>query len=231
MDQTNNAMQSLHVRGVLFDMDGVLIDSTSADERSWRRWARFHGMEGIFSPQATHGRRTIDTLRLLRPDLDPLIELDRMEAFDAEESDGMVLLAGVDRLLAALPPNTWTVVTSASDQVMRTRLETAGLTLPPNVVTAESVTNGKPHPEPYLTAAKLLNLDPTECLVVEDSPTGIEAGKAAGCKVLAVAFSHSATQLAGADWIVSSLGQVAVRPENDGRIMIRGWGRGLAPAD
>jgi sugar-phosphatase len=148
--------------------DGVLISSIAADERSWLRWAHLHGMEGTFSLRATHGRRTIDTLRLLRPDLDPLIELNRLEGFDAEETDGLVLLAGVDRLIAALPPNTWTVVTSASDRVMRSRLQTAGLTLPPKVVTADSVIYGKPHPEPYVAGASLLSLEPRECLVIID---------------------------------------------------------------
>jgi mannitol-1-/sugar-/sorbitol-6-phosphatase len=159
-----NQSRPVRVRGVLFDMDGVLIDSTSADERSWLRWARFHGMERTFSPQSTHGRRTIDTIRLLRPDLDALVELDRMEAFDAEETDGIVLLAGVETVISALPPNSWTIVTSASEQVMKTRLRRAGLKFPPNMVTADSVTRGKPHPEPYLMAANVLNLEPPECL-------------------------------------------------------------------
>ena len=210
-----NQSRPVRVRGVLFDMDGVLIDSTSADERSWLRWARFHGMERTFSPQSTHGRRTIDTVRLLRPDLDALVELDRMEAFDAEETDGIVLLAGVETVISALPPNSWTIVTSASEQVMKTRLRRAGLKFPPNVVTADSVTRGKPHPEPYLMAANVLNLEPPECLVIEDSPTGIRAGKEAGCKVLGVAYSHTAIELADADWVVSSLEQVAVHLESD----------------
>jgi mannitol-1-/sugar-/sorbitol-6-phosphatase len=128
-----------------------------------------------------------------------------MEGFDEDDTDGIVLLRGVETVISALPPNSWTIVTSASEQVMKTRLRRAGLRLPPNVVTADSVTRGKPHPEPYLMAANVLNLEPPECLVIEDSPTGIRAGNEAGCKVLGVAYSHTAIELADADWVVSSL--------------------------
>src|ERR1019366_6528908 len=110
---------TVHVRGVLFDMDGVLISSTGSDEGCWLRWARLHGMEGAFSLQSTHGRRAIDTLRALRPDLDPSIELRRLEDFDAEDLNGVAALPGVQSLIAALPANAWTIVTSASERLMR----------------------------------------------------------------------------------------------------------------
>jgi len=138
-----------------------------------------------------------------------------MEGFDAEDADGIILLPGVKTLFSTLPPNSWTIVTSASEQVMIARLRRVGLELPPNVVTADSVSRGKPDPERYLIAANLLNLKPAECLVIEDSPTGIRARKEAGCKVLGVPYSHGATQLADADWVVSSLEQVAVRLGSD----------------
>jgi sugar-phosphatase len=220
MIDKSSIRQSIHVRGVLFDMDGVLINSTAADERSWLRWAQTHGMEGTFSVQSTHGRRTIDTIRLLRPDLDHQTELNRIEDFDAEETDGIVLLSGVTSLIASLPPNSWTVVTSASDRLMRLRLQSAGLTLPPRVVSADSVVNGKPHPEPYLLGAELLHLFPSECLVIEDSPTGIRAGKAAGCAVLGVAGTHRTDELEDADWIVPSLCHIGASPGENGEITI-----------
>lgn len=215
------ARLTLHVRGVLFDMDGVLISSTGSDERSWLRWARIHGMEGTFSLQSTHGRRTIDTLRALRPDLDPFVELLRLENFDAEDQNGVIALPGVKSLIAALPENAWTIVTSASERLMRTRLQFAGIPLPQNVISADNVTYGKPHPEPYELGARILCVKPSECLVIEDAPTGIKAGKAAGCKVLAVLSSHSAGDLAEADWIVPSLDHVAAIQANDGTIAIR----------
>jgi sugar-phosphatase len=210
------SMQRIEVRGVLFDMDGVLISSTAADELSWLRWARLHGMESTFSLLATHGRRTIDTVRAVRPDLDPDVEVARLEDLDAESEEGMELLPGVTRLIDSLPPRTWTVVTSASHRIMMGRLQAAGFAVPRRVVTADSVQHGKPHPEPYLLGASVLGLDPADCLVIEDAPSGIAAGKAAGCRVLAVATSHPVEELRAADWVVGSLEQVTVSAQESG---------------
>ena len=208
------------VRGLLFDMDGVLISSTAADERTWLRWARFHGMEGSFSLRATHGRRSIDTLRLLRPDLDLASEVLRIEAFDAEDQGGVVSLPGVERLIRSLPANSWAVVTSASEAIMRRRLEAAGIAPPPHFISGDRVTHGKPNPEAYVLGAELLGFSPSECMVDEDAPPGIEAGKAAGCPVLATLSSHGADELAEADWIVPSLEQVFASLGQDARIAI-----------
>ena len=211
---------AVSVRGVLFDMDGVLISSTEADERCWLRWARFHGMEGTFSIQSTHGRRSIDTLRELRPDLDPMMERKRLEDFDAEDPGGAVVLPGVKTLIASLPANTWTIVTSAPESLMRNRLMSTGIPMPESFVSADDVIHGKPHPEPYESGARVLGLKPSECLVIEDAPAGIRAGKAAGCKVLAILSSHSADDLTDADWIVPSLEHVSAIPSDDGTITI-----------
>lgn len=165
------------VHGLLIDMDGVLISSTASDEKCWLRWARFHGMEGSFSVKATHGRRAKDTLRALRPDLDALAELRRLEDFDEEERDGIVVLPGVRQLIAALPPERWTIVSSASERIMRGRLESAGIQAPRRVVTADGVIHGKPHPEPYETGARILGVATGECLVIEDAPSGIRQEK------------------------------------------------------
>jgi sugar-phosphatase len=209
------------VRGILFDMDGVLISSTGADERCWLRWAKHHGMEGTFSLQSTHGRRALDTLRALRPDLDPVIEQRRLEDYDAEDHSGLIILPGVETLLASLPVDRWTIVTSATTRLLEGRLNHAGLPIPAVLVAAERVANGKPHPEPYLTGAKLLGFAPADCLVIEDSPAGIASGKAAGCKVLAVLSSHTQAELAGADWFAASLEQVRVSAQSDGNLSIR----------
>jgi mannitol-1-/sugar-/sorbitol-6-phosphatase len=205
-------------RGILFDMDGVLISSTAADERCWLRWAKYHNMEGTFSLQSTHGRRAIDTLRALRPDLDPVIEQRRLEDYDAEDYSGLIILPGVERFLASLPADRWTIVTSATVRLLEGRLHHAGLPIPRVLVPAEYVTNGKPHPEPYLSGAKLLGLAPADCLVIEDSPAGVASGKAAGSRVLAVLSSHTEEQLAGADWYVQSLEQVSAAVVPDGML-------------
>jgi mannitol-1-/sugar-/sorbitol-6-phosphatase len=212
---------TITVRGILFDMDGVLISSTGADERCWLRWAKHHHMEGTFSLQSTHGRRALDTLRTLRPDLDPVIEQRRLEDYDAEDHSGLIVLPGVEKLLASLPTDRWTIVTSATTRLLEGRLGHAGLPIPAVLVPAEKVANGKPHPEPYLTGAKLLGFAPADCLVIEDSPAGVASGKAAGCRVLAVLSSHAQAELTGADWFVASLAQIAATPQGDGTLSIR----------
>lgn len=208
------------VRGILFDMDGVLISSTDADERCWTRWARYHGMEGSFSLQSTHGRRAIDTLRALRPDLDPEPELRRLEDYDAEDHVGLIVLPGVQRVLASLPRDRWTIVTSATTRLIAERMRYAGLPLPSALVSAETVTNGKPHPEPYQAGASVLGFAPQDCLVIEDSPAGVASGKAAGCTVLAVLTSHASEELTAADWQVGSLEQVTATTAPDGGLIV-----------
>ena len=208
-------------RGILFDMDGVLISSTGADERCWLQWAKHHNMEGAFLIESTHGRRGIDTLRALRPDLDPAVELRRLEDYDAEDYSGLIILPGVEKLLASLPTNRWTIVTSATTRLLEGRLNHAGLPIPKVLVPAEKVANGKPHPEPYLTGAKLLGLAPADCLVIEDSPAGVASGKAAGSPTLAVLSSHTREQLPGADWYIASLEQVTAAPQSNGTLAIR----------
>ncbi len=196
---------TLRVRAILFDMDGVLVSSIGADERSWLRWAHLHGIEDTFSIHSTHGRRTVDTIRATLPHADLATELRRMEDFDAEDTTGTLLYPGVRDLLASLAPSQWSIVTSASERILRHRLSLFGVTLPPQVVTAESVTRGKPDPEPYRIGAAQLGLASTDCLVLEDAPSGIRAAKAAGCSVLAVASSHAPGELHEADWIIPSL--------------------------
>jgi sugar-phosphatase len=177
-------------------------------------------MEGSFSIHATHGKRDIDTLRALRPDLDPSIELKLLEDFGMEDVNGVVALPGATSLIAALPANAWTIVTSASERLMRRRLQAAGIPLPRCVISAETVIHGKPHPGPYKMGADILSVRPSECMVLEDTPAGIKAGKAAGCSVLAILSSHSAEDLAEADWIVPSLEHVTATPAHDSMIAI-----------
>jgi sugar-phosphatase len=206
----------VHVRGILFDMDGVLISSLGSVERSWTKWGAMRNIDGALAIKTAHGQRAIETVRKLRPDLNDVEELKLIEEIEIADNDDIEVLQGVPRILAALPEKYWTIVTSATEKLARSRLGYAGLAVPNHIITADMVTDGKPHPEPYLKGAALLRLKAEDCLVIEDSSSGAIAGHAAGCKVLATLFSHTTKELAAADWIVQSLEDVTVCAKDDG---------------
>jgi len=205
----------LHPRGILFDMDGVLISSLGSVERSWEKWALSRGIDPALAIRTAHGRRAIETVRLLRPDLNDLAELEWIEEMEVADNVGLEMLAGVRPILEALPEKFWTVVTSATDRLARSRMAHGGVPVPARIVSADMVTNGKPDPEPYLKGSDFLGLAPPDCLVIEDSASGAQAGHAAGCKVLATLFSHSLESLVDADWVVRSLEDVRVEVVRD----------------
>jgi sugar-phosphatase len=205
----------LQVRGILFDMDGVLVSSLGSVERSWAKWGEMRGVDAALAIKTAHGQRAIETVRRLRPDLNDIEELKVIEGIEIADKDDIQILAGVPRILGALPKKFWTVVTSATEKLARSRLGYAGLAVPEHFITADMVTHGKPNPEPYLKGAALLGLKPEDCLVIEDSSAGAVAGRAAGCKVLATLFSHTVESLTAADWIVQSLEGVTVRTLED----------------
>jgi sugar-phosphatase len=200
----------VRTKGLLFDMDGVLISSLGSVERSWQIWAERHGLDVRQTIKTAHGMRAIETVRKLRPDADHLAELKIIEDLEVADTDDLKILDGVMAILGSLPQTYWTIVTSATERLARARLGFAGITAPEHLVTADMVVNGKPHPEPYLKGAKNLGLAPEDCIVIEDSTSGAKAGHAAGCKVLATTFSHTIEQLAAADWIVESLAGVKI---------------------
>jgi sugar-phosphatase len=201
----------LRVRGILFDMDGVLVSSLGSVERSWKTWAESREIDPALAIRTAHGRRAIETVRLLRPDLNDEQELQWLEDMEVADNDGLEILHGVKPIIGSLPQKHWTVVTSATDRLARARMAYGGIPVPARMITADLVTKGKPDPEPYRRGAELLGLAPADCLVIEDSASGAKAGHAAGCKVLATLFSHSLESLAIADWIVRSLEDVQVR--------------------
>jgi mannitol-1-/sugar-/sorbitol-6-phosphatase len=208
----------VRTKGLLFDMDGVLISSLGSVERSWQTWAERHGLDVRETIKTAHGMRAIETVRSLKPDADHLAELKVIEDLEIGDNDGLEVLDGVLSILQPVPQKYWTIVTSATERLARSRLAFAGIPVPEHIVTADMVTNGKPHPEPYMRGAKILGLAPEDCIVIEDSTSGAKAGHAAGCKVLATTFSHTIAQLTAADWIVASLAQVriTVLPEEQG---------------
>jgi sugar-phosphatase len=203
----------IRCQGILFDMDGILTSSIGSVERSWTRWAEMHGVDPAYACKTAHGCRAIETVAKLRPDLDSEAELKIVEDLEVEDNEGLSVLPGVLELLAALPPCRWTVVTSATERVARVRLAVAGIPVPEKLVTANQVTRGKPHPQPFLTGAALLGIAPAECVVFEDSSSGAVAGRAAGCTVIATTFSHSVEALDAADYLVRDL--TCVQAESD----------------
>jgi mannitol-1-/sugar-/sorbitol-6-phosphatase len=206
----------IHCQGVLFDMDGILISSLGSVERSWTKWAGMRGIDAAYAISIAHGRRAIETVAQLRPDLDPAAELKVIEDLEVEDNEGLTVLPGVLDLLAALPKAAWTVVTSATERLARVRLAAAGVHVPDRIVTADQVKLGKPNPEPFLAGAALLGLPPAQCVVFEDSPSGAKAGRAAGCTVIATTFSHSVESLAAAHYLVEDLRGVHVQHDADG---------------
>jgi len=199
-------------KGVLFDMDGILVSSIGSVERSWTRWATMRGVDPAHAIRVIHGRRAIDSLRAIRPDLDAEKELAILEQFEVEDTEGIRVLPGVCALLQTLPHDRWTVVTSATERLARVRLQAAKVPVPDEFVHGETVVEGKPHPAPFLAGAALLGFAPEECVVFEDSASGVAAGKAAGCTVIATLFTHEAEGLEGADYIVPDLTGVRVVP-------------------
>ncbi|MGH9586870.1 MAG: HAD-IA family hydrolase [Acidobacteriaceae bacterium] len=205
----------ISVRGILFDMDGVLVSSIGSVERSWTKWAEAHGVDPTLAIQTAHGRRAIESVRFLRPDLDARQEMLKVEEMEVEDNEGLEVLPGVQQILHVLPANRWAVVTSATQRLALSRLQHGGIPTPQRLVTADMVSKGKPDPEAYLTGARLLGLAPQDCLVIEDAASGAKAGHAAGCKVLATLFSHPLESLSAADWVVRSLDDVRVTISGD----------------
>lgn len=201
---------TVHCKGILFDMDGILISSLGSVERSWKTWAQRVGIDPDLAIRTAHGCRAIETVRQLRPDLDDEAELKFIEDLEVADQEGVAVLPGVLTLLASLPAARWTVVTSATERLARVRLAAAGIAVPERIITADMVTQGKPNPEPYLRGAEILGLPPADCVVIEDSGSGTKAGRAAGCTVIGTTFSHSIEALAAAHYLVPDLSAVVV---------------------
>jgi mannitol-1-/sugar-/sorbitol-6-phosphatase len=195
-------------KGVLFDMDGILISSLGSVERSWTKWALMRGIVPEEALRIIHGRRSIESVAKLRPDLDAEAENRIIEQLEIDDREGIEALPGAIALLRSLPAERWTVVTSATAPLARVRLAAAGIPVPRHMVTAESVTQGKPNPAPYLAGAAILGVAPDECVVFEDAASGTRAGRAAGCTVIATPFSHPIESLSAAHYLVKDLNAV-----------------------
>ncbi|MEU9235418.1 HAD-IA family hydrolase [Streptomyces subrutilus] len=202
---------NLHAEALLFDNDGTLVSSMESVHRCWTRWAREYGMaDEDFARVELHGRPAAEIIAELLPAEARPGALARIEALEVGDvAGGVVLLPGTKDLLSALPAGRWAVVTSATRPLAEARLREAGIDFP-ELVAAEDVTRGKPDPEPFLLAARRLGVDPARCVVFEDAPAGLAAGRAAGMRTVALTTTHTAAEL-DADVVVRDLSAVSVQ--------------------
>jgi len=205
-------MAQIACSALLFDMDGVLIDSTPAVERVWRQWAIEHGFEPHEVVRAAHGRPSLTTVREYLPTADYLAENREVERRELEDIEGIVALPGAMELLTALPRERWAIVTSCTRPLAEVRLRAAGLPRPIALITSSDVKNGKPAPDPYIKAAQMLGFAADGCVVVEDAPAGVRAGKSAGARVIGLSTIADDLELrkSGADWVVENCAAIAL---------------------
>ena len=205
-----SADSALVCKAILFDLDGVLVDSAECVERAWRGWSAQHGLNAEDVIAIAHGRRTIETVRAVAPHLDVLNEVTTLELQEGMTSEGIYEIEGARDLIARLPGNRWAIVTSGTRAIASFRLNLVGIPVPRVMVCADEISHGKPHPEGYLTAASHLGLKPEECVVIEDTPPGIEAAHAGGMRVIAVAATYPPGDLVSADAVVERLADLKV---------------------
>lgn len=176
-------------RAALLDMDGTLVDSRAVVEKLWLRWAQRHQLDPELVLRTVHGRQGQESMAILlpdRPEEENVRENRQMLAVEAEDTEGIVAVAGASALLAGLAVHPHALVTSADARLAAARMAAAGLRMPEHRVTAEDVRASKPSPEGFLKAAEMLGVRPADCVVFEDSRAGVEAGVAAGMTVIGV---------------------------------------------
>jgi sugar-phosphatase len=213
-------MPKFECAAILFDMDGVLVDSTAAVAGTWSRWAAIHSLDPKLVIDGAHGRRSIETVRAFAPHLDAEAEANRIESAEAMELNTVTVIPGALRLLRNLPSEQWGVVTSATRPMAVVRLRDAGFPTPRILVTADDVIHGKPHPEPYLKGAAGLELAPEQCIVFEDSPAGISAATAASMRVIGLLTTYPAEELHLAQAKIQDFTKIKVERNGSGKLEI-----------
>lgn len=201
----------LRCRGLLFDLDGTLIDSLHAVDRSWATWALRHGLDPAEVLPQVHGRRSIETIRVLLPEADAEAENLVLRQIESSDTRGVSALPGALELLTMLPAHRWGVVTSGTSDVAIARLSATGLPVPPAAVFGEDVSFGKPHPEPYLLGATYLGVDPKDIVAFEDTAAGLQSIIAAGMRAVSVGFPYEP--------IIYDYRNVQVRVEGDDLVL------------
>jgi len=214
-------MATIRCSALLFDMDGVLVDSTHVVARVWHKWAIEHGVDPERAVRAAHGRPSLMTVRELLPNADAESENEEIERREIEDLDGVVAMPGAVELVKSLPPKRWIVVTSATRPLAEVRLRAAGIPILDGLITANDIRHGKPNPEPYRKGTERLGFAASDCVVVEDAPSGIRAGKAAGARVIAfpTTSDRAGLETAGADWIARNCADISAKLDGDGLVL------------
>jgi sugar-phosphatase len=202
---------SIQCQAILFDLDGVLVDSHAVVERTWYRWIERHDLDVPDIIRRAHGRRSIETVREVAPQLNADEEVRWLADAELGDFDDIIAVAGASSILGALREGEWAVVTSGGRELARRRLEHANLPVPNILISAEDVAVGKPAPDGYLMAAKRLARDSSRCIVIEDTPAGIQAGRLAGARIIAISTTFPAFALTGADVILKDLADLALQ--------------------
>lgn len=210
----------IETRALLFDMDGTLIDSRAVVEKIWKRWCDENGIDWHDVLPRLHGVRMRDSVAMFaKPGMDVEAVYQRLYREEVEDVDGIVPIPGAPELLGSLPSDAWTIVTSADTELARARLGAAGIVPPEHMVTGEIVARGKPDPEGYLLGARRMGASPRDCIVFEDAKAGIDAGLAAGSRVVAIAGDHPAEVPGGVEWVVD-LRTLRFDGRDDGRVRL-----------
>jgi sugar-phosphatase len=213
------------VDAVIFDLDGVLVDSNPIVERHWQIWAERRGINYELIAASHHGRPTVQIMKEVAPHLDATKEAACKENAEADDLNGLVAFPGAHRILMGIPPHRRAIATSGTRRTATKRLGHTLLPIPDILITADDVQHGKPDPEPYLKAISGLGFPPNRCLVIEDAPAGIEAAKAAGATVIAVTTSNPPEKLTQADFIVGQLDRLSIQivgTEPDALVVVSG---------
>ena len=213
-------MPTFSCSAILFDLDGVLVDSTGAVDREWRDWGRRKGVDGDAIMAIAHGVRTVEVIRSVAPHLDAEIEAAAIESHEAGDQTGVVVMPGALELVKSIPEGRWGVVTSGSRLLAANRLLYCGLPVPEVLVTSDDVTHGKPDPEPYLKGAAGLGFAAAECVVIEDAPAGIAAARAAGMKVIGLASTYKVEKLSEADTVIARLGKIQIAANGKANLIV-----------
>ncbi len=198
---------------ILFDLDGVLVDSRACVEKHWKQWALRNDLDPEYVLSNIHGKRIHENIRLLTPHLNPEEESQWISSREQFDTDGVHEIEGAKDLLNSLNGNLWAIATSGNFHTANTRITHTHLPKPKVLITADDVKEGKPNPEPYMKAASNLGIKPCSCLVIEDAPSGIKAAKSAGMSCIAVATTHAASLLKKADCVIHSLHDMIVTPK------------------